>query len=292
MLIEQIDGVDPEPFQRPLDGLFDVLRSAVQTDWMRIFFGVNLETELGRDHHLVTHGSESLAHQLFIHERTVNFSGVEESDAAFDRCPNERNHLLPCPCHCAVTRTQPHAAKPHRRDFKTPCSEIALLHCDYSFVAKSGGAERNGILQFQNSSLPIPKIRSAGLARFPNTADSLPNPVGCPDFVHGLAWRVVPYEKRKSASDKACPEDRLISDGSGDRISQQDRSACSIGRRAFHRNCRFDSLSPNASHGVLSRCCRTQPHGFRTGKETHKPRRDSIPLRSFVILFILDRCSH
>ena len=101
--------------------------------------------------------------------------------------------------------------------------------------------------------------------RFPNTADSLPNPVVCSDFVHGLAWRVVPYEKRKSTSDKACPEDRLISDGSGDRISQQDRSACSIGRRAFHCNCRVDSFSPNASHGVLSRCCRTQPNGFRTG---------------------------
>src|SRR5467141_5375113 len=97
MLIEQIDGVDLESSQRALNGLVDVLRPTVQTDWMRIFFGVNLEPELGRDHHLVTHGSETLAHELFIHERTVNFSGVEESDAAFDRCPNERNHLLPCP---------------------------------------------------------------------------------------------------------------------------------------------------------------------------------------------------
>src|SRR5207237_7766 len=50
MLIEQIDGVDPEPFQRPLDGLFDVLRSAVQTDWMGIFFGVNLEPEIALLH--------------------------------------------------------------------------------------------------------------------------------------------------------------------------------------------------------------------------------------------------
>jgi hypothetical protein len=34
---------------------------------------------------LVTQGSESLAHEPFIHERTVDFSGIEESDAAFDR---------------------------------------------------------------------------------------------------------------------------------------------------------------------------------------------------------------
>ena len=40
MLIEQIDGVDLEPFQRALDALFNVLRPAVQTDWMRIFLGV------------------------------------------------------------------------------------------------------------------------------------------------------------------------------------------------------------------------------------------------------------
>jgi hypothetical protein len=150
----------------------------------------------------------------------------------------------------------------------------------------------NGILRFRTARYQFQRYGMSVWMRFPNTADSLPNPVVCSDFVHGLVWRVVPYEKRKSTGDKACPEDRLISDGSGDRISQQDRSACSIGRRAFHGNCRFDSLSPNASHGVLSRCCRTQPHGFRTGKETHKPRRDSIPLRSFVILLILDRCSH
>ena len=36
MLIEQIDSVDLEPFQRTLDTLFDVLWATVQTDEMRI----------------------------------------------------------------------------------------------------------------------------------------------------------------------------------------------------------------------------------------------------------------
>src|SRR5438552_7658342 len=112
MLIEQIDGLDLEPLQRALNGLFDVLWPAVQASRMRIFPGVNLEPELGRDHHPVAHGGESLAHEFFTHERTVDFRGIEERDAAFDRSPNERNHLLPCPRHCAVTGTQPHAAKP------------------------------------------------------------------------------------------------------------------------------------------------------------------------------------
>src|SRR5260370_14654876 len=97
-------------------------------------------------------------------------------------------------------------------------------------------AEPNGMAfcSFRTPRYPFQRYGMPVWLRFPNTADSLPNPVGCPDFVHGLALRVVPYERRKRASDKACPEDRLISDG-GDRISQQDRSARSIGRRAFHR---------------------------------------------------------
>ena len=100
---------------------------------MWIFLGVNLEPELGRDHDLLPHGCESLAHELFIHERTVDFSGIEESDAVFDRCPNERNHLLPSPCHCSVTRTQPHTAEPQSRDFQIALSEFAFLHGSSSF---------------------------------------------------------------------------------------------------------------------------------------------------------------
>ena len=43
--------------------------------------------------------------------------------------------------------------------------------------------------------------------RFPNTADSLPIPVGCYDFVHGLAGRVVPLgKKRRSRVKKPAQE--------------------------------------------------------------------------------------
>lgn len=90
--------------------------------------------QLGRNHHLVSHGGERLAHKLFIHERTVDFCGIEESDAVFDRCANERNHFLPSPCHFAVTRTQPHAAQSQGRHFKIAPSWLAFLHCFPPFV--------------------------------------------------------------------------------------------------------------------------------------------------------------
>ena len=85
---------------------------------MRIIFGVNLEAKFGRDHYLVTEGCESLAHEFFIHEWTVNFSGIEESDAAFDRSPNEGNHLLSGRRYSSVTWTQPHAAQADGGDFE------------------------------------------------------------------------------------------------------------------------------------------------------------------------------
>ena len=50
---------------------------------------------------------------------------------------------------------------------------------------------------FRTPRYPFQRYGMPVWLRFPNTADSLPNPVGCPDFVHGLAGRVVPYERGK-----------------------------------------------------------------------------------------------
>src|SRR5882724_1356908 len=62
--------------------------------------------------------------------------------------------------------------------------------------------------------------------------------------------------KEVKLSEKARAEDRQVtSDGSEDGISQQDCSSCSIGRRAFDGDYRVASLSPNRSHGMLSRGC-------------------------------------
>src|SRR5207244_9708903 len=58
-------------------------------------------------------------------------------------------------------------------------------------------AEPNGMAfcSFRTPRYPFQRYGMPVWLRFPNTADSLPNPVGCPDFVHGLAWRVVPDRK-------------------------------------------------------------------------------------------------
>src|ERR1700730_13549943 len=92
MLVEQIDNIGPESFERSFSDFFDVLWPAIETDLLT--FGTKLETELGSDHHFLTERSKRFAHEFFIRERTVHFGSIEERDASFDGCSNQRDHLL------------------------------------------------------------------------------------------------------------------------------------------------------------------------------------------------------
>ena len=81
VLVEQVDGVDPQPLQRALAGgadAFGPARHALVAPGIRI----DVEAELGRDHHLVANRPQRLADQLLIGERPVDFSGVEEGHPA------------------------------------------------------------------------------------------------------------------------------------------------------------------------------------------------------------------
>jgi hypothetical protein len=84
VLIEQIDGVDLEALERALGDLLDVLWPTIQPSQTPLRSGIKFEPELGGYHDLPTEGSEGFAHEFFVRERTVRFSGIEECDAAFD----------------------------------------------------------------------------------------------------------------------------------------------------------------------------------------------------------------
>ena len=128
VLIEQVDGIDLEPLERGLGDLLDVLRPAVQADPARPAVGIELEPELGGDHHLLAERGEGFAHELLVRERAVDLGGVEERDAAFDGRPNQRDHLLLVRGR-AVAEAHAHAAEPEGRDFQVALSKFALLHC-------------------------------------------------------------------------------------------------------------------------------------------------------------------
>src|ERR1019366_402770 len=129
MLIEQVDDINLESLERALGGLLDVLWPAVQTRRSRpIIAAAQVESEFGGDHHSVTEGSESFAHQLFVQERAVDLGSVEECDAAFHSCPEKRGHLL-LVFGRTVRKANSHAAEPEGRDFQAAISKFALLHC-------------------------------------------------------------------------------------------------------------------------------------------------------------------
>jgi hypothetical protein len=84
VLVEQIDGIDPESLERGLGNHLDVLWPTVQADPLRPAVGIEPESELGGDHHLALERSEGFAHEFFVRERAVDFSGVEKGDTALD----------------------------------------------------------------------------------------------------------------------------------------------------------------------------------------------------------------
>src|SRR5258706_4362833 len=87
MLIEEIDDIDLEPFERGFGDLLDVLRAAIEAARS---VGINLEPEFGRYRHLPANGLESFTNEFFVDEWAVNFGGIEEGYTAVDGGADER----------------------------------------------------------------------------------------------------------------------------------------------------------------------------------------------------------
>ena len=99
----------------------------LSADPLRPALGVELEPELGGDHHLAAERRERLAHQLLVGEGAVDFRRVEEGDAALDGRADQRDHLCLVGGR-AVAEAHAHAAEPEGGDFQAAVSEFALLH--------------------------------------------------------------------------------------------------------------------------------------------------------------------
>jgi hypothetical protein len=124
VLVEQVDGLDPEALERALHALLDLLGPAVDN---LLPAGVDRDPELGGNHDVRANGSEALSQQLFICERPIGLGGVEERDAAFDGRPKQRDHLPPVGGR-AIAVAHSHAAKPDGRDLQVAVSKRSLLH--------------------------------------------------------------------------------------------------------------------------------------------------------------------
>ncbi len=109
VLVQQVDALGTQPLQARLNGRLDMRRLAVGARSTRTGYRVDIETELGGDHHLVAHRRQCLAHQLFIGERAIGLRRIEVGNAPLHRRADQRDHLL-LVCRRAVARTHAHAA--------------------------------------------------------------------------------------------------------------------------------------------------------------------------------------
>jgi hypothetical protein len=132
VLVQQVDAVGAQALQRGLDHSTDALWAAVhaRTD------EAVLEAELGRDHHLVAHRGQGLAHHLLV-QPTVGFGSVEEGHAALDGLADELHARRPVQAG-AVAVTQAHAAETEGRDFEAAAAELTLFHRVLLAAAFSG----------------------------------------------------------------------------------------------------------------------------------------------------------
>ena len=92
VLIKKVNHIGPEPFQRCIGHLFDVLGPAVQAGTFSVF--IDFEAKLCRDDDLVAERLESFADKFFIRVGAIDFSRIEECDTAFDSRPDESDSCL------------------------------------------------------------------------------------------------------------------------------------------------------------------------------------------------------
>ncbi len=129
VLIQQVDALDLEPFERAFDGLLDVLGPTIQAGRSRtIVAATQIESELRGDHHFAVERRNGLAHEFFVDEWTIDLGGVEERDASV-HCRMQKVGHLPLIFGRAVGKAHSHAAEPDGRNFQIAFSQFALLHC-------------------------------------------------------------------------------------------------------------------------------------------------------------------
>ena len=88
---------------------------------------IDVEAELGRDHHLVANRPQRLADQLLVGERAVDLSRVEEGDPALLGGAEQGDGVRLREA-LAIGGVQTHAAEADGRDLKAAAAELACFH--------------------------------------------------------------------------------------------------------------------------------------------------------------------
>ncbi len=89
MLIEEVDGVGLQAFERAFDDLLYVVGAAVGRGPFAVIHGIGLKAELGGNDDVFAERSEGFANDFFIDVRAIDLGRVEEGNAAFHGSADE-----------------------------------------------------------------------------------------------------------------------------------------------------------------------------------------------------------
>src|SRR6266536_4541137 len=93
MLIEQVDAVRAEALEHAVDGQLDMAGAAVDSWAPLTGLKIDVEAELGCDHHPISERRDALAENALDLMRAVRLGRIEEGDAPVERSPDDVEHL-------------------------------------------------------------------------------------------------------------------------------------------------------------------------------------------------------
>ena len=94
MLVEKVNGLDPEALERAFDRLPDALPAGWRRRDSRPVAGSMSKPNLVAIDHTVAERTQRLADDLLVLERPIDLGGVEEGDAPVDRGADELDAFL------------------------------------------------------------------------------------------------------------------------------------------------------------------------------------------------------
>ena len=133
VLVEQVDRIHIQSFERCFCDFPDMFRPAVQLSPLSAFVRIGGKTEFCGDNDVFSERGKRFPDQFLVRERPIYFGSIEESDTAFDSTTDDRDHFL-FVFGRTVTEAHSHTTQTNGRYFRTVLSQLAFLHHVVSFV--------------------------------------------------------------------------------------------------------------------------------------------------------------
>lgn len=126
MLIEEVDVIEPEPFERCVGNASHVFGRTVETRDMTRGARFEFEAEFRRHEYVRAPTAKRAAEQLFVRKRSVRLGGIEERDPEIERAMDRRDRFVVD--ERSIRLTHSHTTEAECRYRWSVTSELARFH--------------------------------------------------------------------------------------------------------------------------------------------------------------------